>query len=138
MLQGPSIVPVACRTCCAARAHRNAEAHAQQAACLRSPCSAVADPLPTLPCCTLNALCDTGFGGSKRAQKQNDAYSAADMDGYKGSSKGGFGNKGGKGGGKVSVSRRRGCSRLLQSLHIIFGAGRWQCVEGLSGSCFSV
>lgn len=41
-----------------------------------------------------------GFGGRKRLQKQNDAFSAADMSGYKpGKFKDGFGSKKGKGGG---------------------------------------
>mmetsp|Transcript_6237 Transcript_6237/g.13655 ORF Transcript_6237/g.13655 Transcript_6237/m.13655 type:complete len:338 (+) Transcript_6237:240-1253(+) len=41
-----------------------------------------------------------GFGGNKRLNKQNDAYSAADMNGFKGSraEKGGMGFGGGKGG----------------------------------------
>lgn len=41
-----------------------------------------------------------GFGGRKRLQKQNDAFSAADMSGYKpGRFDDGFGGKGGKKGG---------------------------------------
>ena len=38
-----------------------------------------------------------GFGGSKRLAKQNDADSAASMDGYRAPGKPSFGGKGGKG-----------------------------------------
>lgn len=42
-----------------------------------------------------------GFGGRKRLQKQNDAFSAADMSGYKpGRFNDGFGGKKGGGGGQ--------------------------------------
>ena len=37
-----------------------------------------------------------GFGGSKRLSKQNDAYSAASMDGYRAPGKPSFGGQGGK------------------------------------------
>ena len=46
-----------------------------------------------------------GFGGRKRLNKQNDAFSAASMDSYKGSSSRGRG-RGGKGGNRPGKSRR--------------------------------
>ena len=49
-----------------------------------------------------------GFGGSKRLSKQNDAYSSASMEGYKGPGKAGGGKSG-----KVGCSGIAGNGRVL-------------------------
>ena len=74
---------------------------------LATPCLHVHPPAALLPTMSAPPL-SAGFGGPKRLRKQNDASSAADVDGYKPSRfddgvarKAGkkFGGKGGGGGG---------------------------------------
>lgn len=83
-------------------------------------------PNPTIPIPTPTRPVpqNTGFGGRKSLKKQNDAYSAADMDGYRpgkfkesfGARKGGVQKKAGGGGAKGGKGAQRPGKQRRQAM----------------------